>query len=197
MRWLVLPLFIGATALAQAVSPVVAELLRHLSQEQVQALGNRPNVRVAASSIPSDRRDAVAAELKRLEAGASFPIQVELTHAYLHLAHPEEADRVSRLAQASQSGVDGLAFRAWAAQQVGDNAAAEQAARAGLRLDPTRKDLHAILKLTEGRSKQAQLPTEPPPSESGRVSEKPAARSGPNRPVMLSGFSPSPFALER
>lgn len=175
MRWLGALLVLASLAAAQAVSPVVALLLRHLTQEQVQALGGRPTLRAAAVAVPSDRRDAVAAELKKLEASADFQTFVELTSAYLHLAHPEEADRVSRLAQAANPGVEGLAFRAWAAQQAGDNAAAEQAAREGLRLDPSRKDLHAILKLTEGRSHRgAPAPVSLPAEATAPVPEKPA-----------------------
>lgn len=153
MRWL-LPLMAAATLAAESVSPVVAELLRHVEPEQRAQLGTSPPLRAAAAAVPDVRRDNARAMLLRLESGASPRTLVELTHAYIYLAQPAEAERVSRLAQSSMPGVEGFAFRAWAAQQAGDHESASDAARDGLKLSPGRPDLVAILRLSEGRARE-------------------------------------------
>ena len=169
MRWF-LPLLAVAALAAESISPVVVELLRHVEPQQQAQLGPSPSLRAAAAAVPDLRRDAARAMLLRLEPGASPRTLIELTHAYLYLAQPADADRASRLAQAAMPGVDGLAFRAWAAQQTGDSEAAAEAAREGLKMAPGRPDLVAILKLTEGRTRErSKVPASVMPRPSGQA----------------------------
>lgn len=144
-------LLAGVVLAAEGASPVVGALLRSLTEAQAAALGPAPSLEVVAQAVPADRRQAVAASLAPLEAGATPARLAELSRAYFLLSQPGEGRRVSRLASAGMSRVDGLAFEAWAALQEGDSAGAASAAREALRRAPGRQDVLAILKLTEGR----------------------------------------------